>query len=59
MKYKGANVEQAGLATMLELAKEIVSSGPSGVIALLAFAAFGVAWKALSVLESVKKKDKE
>lgn len=44
---------------MLELAKEIVSSGPSGVIALLAFAAFGVAWKALSVLESVKEKDKE
>lgn len=41
---------------MVELLREIVSSGPSGVIALLAFAAFGVAWKALSVLEANSKK---
>ncbi|MEQ5024873.1 hypothetical protein [Klebsiella pneumoniae] len=40
---------------MLDLAKEIIGTGPSGIIALLAFAAIGLAWKALSVLESEKK----
>jgi hypothetical protein len=45
---------------MIELAREIAGMELGKVIALLAFAAFAVAWKALSVLEAhSKKKEKD
>lgn len=45
---------------MVELAREIAGTGPAGIIALLAFAAFGLAWKALSILEkNPRKKEKD
>jgi hypothetical protein len=46
---------------MIELAREIAGMEPGKVITLLAFAAFALAWKALSVLEAhstKKEKDK-
>ena len=55
MVYKEGNLQNKENPNMLELAKEIIGTGPSGIIALLAFAAIGLAWKALSVLESEKK----
>lgn len=40
---------------MIELAREIAGMEPGKVIALLAFAAFAVIWKALSLLEAHSK----